>query len=389
MRAHICIVLLLSIGYTCHAIDRIFRVPLQRKVTPLAGDLGQPVVNYYTPIAIGTPGKVFNIQFDVDFANSFVPHYEWNPFKKNLHYYTGYLGHKSSTSNKSDQILEFVYQKCKLSGKKYRDVIRFIDAEEVGGLGNRLVVEMRQHFIAAGSADKEHFRALPADGFIGLPPTSYSALQIANPLVNMYDNALIDSHIFSIILRRDGGEIIFGGLEPYPSLKSDDWHQLNWIPQDRWTLNLKSVQLGKEAISTKCDQASECQVVISTALNDIYGPRDEVKRLYTILSIIEDGKTLPLIDCRRVDQLPSVTFTIDDFNHDLPARDYVIRLPDGGLFGNETCYVSILPADNYHPRQWILGTNALVNSYLIFDMNKRQIAISNAMRRKSQIPLID
>lgn len=125
--------------------------------------------------------------------------------------------------------------------------------------------------------------------------------------------------------------------------------------------------------------SDECQVIISTALNDIYGPRDEVKRLYNSLNVIEDKNSLSLIDCRRVGRLSSIKFTVDDVDYDVQSSDYILRLPTEKIFKNETCYLSILPADNYHPRQWILGTNFLLNSYYMFDMDNRRVGIVEAV----------
>lgn len=382
MKAQICIVSLLLSVSICKVADGLLRVPLTRKVTEMAGDYGQPVVNYYTSVAVGTPGKAFNIQFDVDFTNSFIPHYEWIPFKdNNLHYNIGYLGSKSISKSYKGAMIEFVYQGCTIAGKLYTDKVRLMDAEPLHGHTEGLIFAWSQSFVAASKASNKRFTNLPVDGYFGLAPSTRSAHKIINPLMAMANNLLIEKNQFSILLRRDGGDIIFGGILPQYDSMPIEWHQLNWIPQDRWTLNLHSVRVGQQTISTGCDGTSECQVILSTALSDIYGPRDEVKKLYNSLNTMQEGDSLPaLIDCRRIAKdVPSISFVIDDQHYIVPPEHYVLKLATGGLFGNETCYVSVLPVDEYHPRQWTIGTNALIDAYFVFDPADRKVGLVNTV----------
>lgn len=362
----------------CDAADRIklFRVPLKRQVTQSAGKLGQPVVNYFAKVEIGTPRKAFNIQFDVDFADSFVPHFEAEPWKRNLHYLSGYSKARSSSSQQFGREKNLTYQECQLRGKSYADLVQ-VPAFDLHN--DALPIMFKQNFLAISFVRYKRFRDLPVDGYFGLAPVYHSRLSTVNPLVNIYIERYIDERQFSLWFDErpessPAGWIVFGGVDPTLYYGSVTWHELNRRPEDRWTLNLDSVKMDGKMLSIGCD-ADRCQAILSTAVSDTYGPRDEVQKLYNVLGALIDN-SLPLIDCRRRGDLPSVKFIIDNQSYTLLPRYYVRRLPDNRRFRHDTCYVAILPHDEYHPRQWILGTYFLTNYYSVFDMARRRVGFA-------------
>lgn len=379
MRVQISIVLLLSIGCLSNAADKIIRVLLQRQETRLAGEFGQPVVNYYTQVDIGTPGKTFNIQFDTDLAYSFVPHYKLYTtfikkilFKYNLHYSKGYRGKESGTSykQKSETQTTFEYQKCTLTGKSYTDAINITEAFDTQSGNQR--GKFIHTFLAISDASNSAFKTLPVDGFFGLAPVTSANSHTDNLLVSMSSQKLIDKNQFAIMLGDDLGLIHFGGFRQ--SRQTIRWEPLAPELRNKWTLVLKSVKMGDQIISSGCDQ-TPCRVVLGAALTDTYGPRDEVQKLYHDLgAVVEDS--LPLVDCRRKQQLPSVEFFFRDIIVGISADEYVRQSSSAKLFGNETCYVSILPVDKYHPRQWTLGANFFMKKYIVFDMDNRKVGFS-------------
>jgi len=361
------------------AVARLIRVPLLRGTTQSAGQLGQPVISYYAPVSIGTPPKVFNVEFDVDFNELFVPHYEWNPFKTNLHYGKGFQCKVSSSCVKDKNSLTIEYQHCKLSGKLYEDVITFNNAygNLLGPNVNVSVpVSMRQSFLAAADASDARFKDLPIDGVFGLGPLAKSSTKITNLLVNLHENKLIDNLQFSfwfnpVLDSIQGGELVLGGIDTQRYQGKIYWHHLSAV-SGQWTLGLQYVSLGNQVVGC---YGHSCQAMLSTGLTDLYGPRDDVMKIYALLNSSRQKSGLELIDCRRISSLPIITFTIDGIPYPLLPTNYIRKTVDGAIFKSETCYVAILPSDS-HRNEWILGTNFLGTYYSMFDMTYRQVGFA-------------
>lgn len=370
---------------------RLLRVPLTRETTPGAGQLGEPVMSYYTTVGVGTPSKPFKLQFDVGFSGTFLPHYEWSPFKVNLHYGIGYRCKDSSSCSKVDRNYELDYQHCRLTGKLYDDVWLLAgqpaathNASSASTRGQR-AVQLRQNFIAASDATDGRFKPLPVDGFVGLSATSQGP-STRNLLTSLVNANLLDNLQFSlwfnpVLDSAQGGELVLGGQDPMRYSGQLYFHSLAGpAGGDQWALNLQHVGVGQLLVS--CNNM-RCQAVISSGVNAIYGPSSEVKKIYDLLNTSTDGgggqpNRLQLLDCRRIQSLPTLSFTIDGIVYALLPSNYVRRTRDGSLFKRETCYVNIMAADGPVPNQWVLGTSFLEAYYSFYDLTHRQVAFGTA-----------
>lgn len=361
---------------------RTIKIPLVRSTVQAAGTYGQPVINYYTPINVGTPAKAFNIQFDVGLSDSFLPHYNWNPFKGNLHYTKGFQCKDSSTCVKNDRSFIVEYQNCKLTGKPYQDIITFPNVyanmtTAPSGNGAQNVVSLRQNFLAVSDASDARFKDLPVDGYFGLSPVAQSPSTINNIIVNLHQSRYIDNLQFSMWLSPaldspHGGELILGGVDPARYQGQIYWHHLSPM-SNQWALGLQHVSVGSQVVS--CDR-QQCMAVLSSAVNEIYGPPEDVQKIYHLLNTVRQGN-LQMVDCRRISQMPIITFTVDGIPYALLPSNYVRKTVSGTVFKSETCYVAILPFTNQHQKEWTLGTNFLGAYYSIFDMTYRQVGFAS------------
>lgn len=344
-----------------------------------AGTLGQPVINYYTQINIGSPAKSFYIQFDTDLQDSFVPHYEWSPFKNNLHYGKGFQCKVSSTCKKTDHTVTIEYQHCKLTGKPYNDLLTLVDAQSSS---QRYPVSLRQGFLAMSDASDARFKNLPVDGFFGLGPRIHSSTT-PNLLVALHNAGYIDNLQFSywinpVLDSRQGGELILGGVDVNRFQGKIYWHPISGL-STRWSIGLQQVILGHQTVSScAASGPSRCEAVISSATNEIYGPKGDVDRIYGLLNTTRQPSTgLELIDCRRLAKLPVLAMVIDGIPYTLLPSNYVRRMTTGSIFKTETCYVAILPnTDRSNTRTWTLGTNFLGSYYTIFDITYGQVGFA-------------
>lgn len=353
------------------AVARTIKVPLISKVTPSVGSLGQPVINYFTQIALGTPSKTFNIQFDVGLGELFVPHFTYNFFKLNLHYNKGFQCKVSSSCIKSNKSYTLDYQNCRLEGKSYEDIMSLTNA-----YGPSIVsVSMRQRFLAIADASDARFKDLPVDGYFGLGPLAQSASSSTNILVGLQNAHFIDNLQFSLWLNpvldsQQGGELVLGGVDQMRYQGQIYWHPLIAV-NNQWTIGLQFVNLGGQTVG--CFKHG-CKAILSTGLNEVHGPREEVDKIYKLLNTSHQKSGLELIDCRRISSLPALTFTIDGIPYVMLPSNYVRKTADGSLFKDETCYVAILASDE--AGKWVLGTNFIGAYYTVFDITYRQVGFA-------------
>lgn len=340
-----------------------------RSTTTGAGDYGQPVISYYAPVSFGTPPKSFNIAFDIAFSELFVPHFTYNPFKINLHYKKGFQCKVSSSCVKNNTSFVFDYQNCTMTGKQYEDVITFTNAFGPGVVN----VSLRQKFLAISDATTTRFKDLPADGFFGLgPSTHYSGSK--NILVGLVEAHLIDNLQFSlwfnpVLDSNQGGELVLGGVDQARYQGQVYWHRLASV-SNQWSLMLQYVGLGGQIVG------HSARAILSSGLNEIYGPREEVRQIYSLLNTTRQQRgELELIDCRRLPSLPVLTFTIDGIPYALLPSNYIRKTTDGSIFKSETCYVAILASNE--AGKWILGTSFLQAYYSIFDMTYQQVGFAS------------
>lgn len=378
----------------CQAAGRLMHVPLVRATTQGAGQLGQPILSYYSVVNIGTPAVPFKIHFDVGLSELFVPHYSWNPFNRNLHYGTGFQCKSSTTCQKTDTQYSFTYQNVQMTAKRYEDTMTLMmarannTAEGVQLTSNwstnstttmsALVPAVwRQNFLSVSSASDGKFSQLPIDGFFGLSPSPQSLAAVNNILVSLHTAQLIDNLQFSIWLNPvldspNGGELILGGVDTDRYQGQIYWHHLAGLAPSQWALGLQYVSLGKQVVSCSGQQ---CTAVLSTGLSDILGPAEDVKKIYSLLNTTKSSSGLELIDCRRISSLPYITFYIDGIPYYLLPSNYIRKTTDGRIFKKETCYVAILASAD-DSKTWTLATPFLGAYYSIYDMTYRQIGFA-------------
>lgn len=360
---------------------RIIRIVLNKQTEMEAGLGGQPLTTYYVNLDVGTPPKGYKMLVDINAQETWLPHSLPISFVFNrLHYAKGYSKKGSSSSSKeSSKEYDVEYQTCTLTGKAYEDFITFADP-----VINHQKATLRQRFLAMSSASNGALSDYPTDGVLAMSPALLSNTGTRSLLVNMEQACLIDDLKFSLYLdsnlkNNDGGELTFGGLNPTMFIGNIYYHQVANL-HGHWELNLQNVMFGGQVVS--CNRLG-CTALLSTGVNELYGPPDDVNLIMNLLGI-SNGDRKPTdevkeheifeIECLRVAELPVLTFNIDGIAYHVPPSMYVKKKVDGIIFKTSTCYVTIF--SNTESNQWILGTNFLANYYSTFDINKRQVGFA-------------
>lgn len=143
-------------------------------------------------------------------------------------------------------------------------------------------------------------------GIMGL---GYDSISIDNLKTWMDINTLTDKS-FSMYLHSnpDKSYMVIPGMdtENYTTIQK---HKV--AEEKYWALNLESVAQG-----TKKIDASKYLAVIYSGTSLLVGPKD-------VITPLIDGITVSP-DCKGIDNLPSITFTIDNQDYPLAASDYVL-----------------------------------------------------------------
>jgi hypothetical protein len=149
-------------------------------------------------------------------------------------------------------------------------------------------------------------------GILGL---AYDTISVNN-LPTFFDNADLEDKSFSFYLhdQADKSYMVVPGMdsENYATI---DTHKV--VEQKYWALKLDSVAQGDSTID-----ASDYKAVIDSGTSLLVGPKAIVDPLIKDISVKKD--------CSNLDDLPTMTFTIDGTDYELDAKDYVLQLTQAG-----------------------------------------------------------
>lgn len=356
---------------------RMVWTPLRGRTTDRSGRLGQPVTCYYSKVLIGTPPQEFRIVFDTGLSQHFVPKHSWRPFHKSLKYSKGYRRKRSETGIESDDRYLVTYQNRHLLGKINEDNVKLESILNVrlhnGHKLKILSIAMRLKFFAIDRVRGKSLRKLPVHGFFGLGPTDNEM----NLIRKLQQESHIDRLCFSLWLdpKKLEGQLIFGGSDSKRFRGRIHWHESS---KSFWSISISSLRFGSVLIrSSTC-----CTAMLSSSINEIYGPASIVERIYNILGTRQDKATgLAWISSEKYAKLNELIICTDKIEITLDRSSYVKE--QRGRY-----YVNILPG--FSNKEWILGTAFLENIYTIFDMVEQRVGIARReMSECDQIREID
>lgn len=341
----------LSIRFSSQAIVKI---PLRGHTTPDAGRYGTPVTNHYTEIGIGSPAKLFKVQFDTNHPNLWIPHYEnWkiNPY---LHFSDGFRCSKSTTCKKLTKDIVFSYNEARLKTELMDDQVALV--------GMHLPTRMK--FGAVTQCNNVNYYNLPIDGIFGLAPSMTTFNGFPSPLVSLQQSKAIDLLKFGLWFDRTGtqGELTIGGDNPDRYVGPQQW--ITSMVPNLWSFRMISVSLGNNYMG--CTN-KPCRVDIASGTSEIYGDKASVNQIYRNLGAqVQNG--VPIVNCQLQYSASPIIFNIENVAYQFPATNYIKPLD------SSRCFVTIFE----HPDSmtWSLGTNFLSSYYTSFDVTRRMMSIS-------------
>mmetsp|Transcript_1556 Transcript_1556/g.3150 ORF Transcript_1556/g.3150 Transcript_1556/m.3150 type:complete len:407 (+) Transcript_1556:110-1330(+) len=317
---------------------------------------------YYGTISIGTPPQSFQVIFDTGSSNLWVPKVGCKhcglPFigKKSK-----YDHQTSSTYLEDGTDFEIMYGSGSVSGYFSKDSVtiaddiiiegqRFGEIQDAGGLG------------IAYSLGK-------FDGILGLGFTSISI----DGATTVFENALkqnkLDQPIFSFYLGDNApGELTFGG---YDSSKFEG--DLNYVHLDAatyWQITMDKVAAG----DFEKKSSDKITAIVDSGTSLLTGPKADVAKIAEAVGATRNIVGEYTIDCKKLDDIPDVVFTIGGVDYTIPGKNTVIQ-------AQGTCLFAFMGLDFPAPGpQWILGDVFMREYYTVFNYNDKSIGFAKAKK---------
>ncbi|XP_069696623.1 aspartic protease Bla g 2-like [Periplaneta americana] len=214
--------------------------------------------------------------------------------------------------------------------------------------------------------------ALGADGVIALgrPKSGRAAFDLPSVMENFADqDNIANSFSFHHGRYPDGqhrGVLVLGGT--IPAYYTGEFTYVPFVDNESWNFKVDSVSVGNEVIATdKLAFVDSSKYVITgpskliTIINNILGCSNKVK----------GARTLCVFDCDKLDNVPSVTFTIGGVAHNISSTYHIQQ-------NGDVCYSGFQDSDEgddvIH-----LGDFFTDNYYGEFDADNNRMGIAKSV----------
>ncbi|KAM8976457.1 gastricsin-like isoform 2-T2 [Pelodytes ibericus] len=311
---------------------------------------------YYGEISIGTPPQNFLVLFDTGSSNLWVPssscqsgacgnHNRFNPSQ-------------SSTYTSNGQQFTMSYGSGSVTG------VFGYDTVSVQGL-----TLTNQEFGLTYSESGSSFYYSKFDGIFGMAYPAMSAGGATTAMQGMLQQNLLNYPIFSVYMGSQSGEVIFGGVDN--SLYSG---QIQWAPVTQevyWQIGIDAFSINGQATGW-CSQG--CQAIVDTGTSPLTVPQQYMGNLLQYLGAQQGQNGEFLVNCNNVQNLPSISFTINGVQFHIPPSEYILQNNGYCTVGVEETY---LPSQNGQPL-WILGDVFLRQYYSVYDMRNNRVGFAQS-----------
>jgi len=324
-------------------------------------------VQYYGQVSLGTPPQNFNVLFDTGSSNLWVPSSHCKLFNIACRIHNRYYDDKSSTFVKNGTAFEIRYGTGSLTGYLSADNLNF------GG-----ITVKQQTFAEAIAEPGITFISAKFDGILGMGYPTIAVDHVVPPFNSMIQQSVVEQPVFSFWLNRTagnvhGGELHLGGMDT--TYYTGD---ISYVPITRhgyWQFAMGAVSVGNTVVT--CDGG--CQAIADTGTSLIVGPKDEIKKINTMLGGHPLPRGLWLIDCATVPTLPSLAFTLGDKQFLVPASAYIIQESQAG---QNICLSGLVGMDlpPSAGKLFILGDIFLGEYYSIYDFGQNRMGFAKSVK---------
>ena len=352
--------------------------------------------SYFGEISLGTPPQFFSVVFDTGSSNLWVPSVECKSEACTSH--RSFNSALSRTHAADGRSFSIQYGMGSVKGFISQDTLR------IGGMEIA-----KQRFGETTHAPGQAFVGTPFDGVMGLGYASLARASITPPFQAMLEKNLLEMPVFAFHLSRvsdhaaaramslssktpnhphaggkktgevDGGTLTFGMID------TSKFHgQLRWFPvvrQQYWEVAMPSVRMGAL-------EATHGRAILDTGTSTIFGPTDFITELNEELGAVASFDGIFLVDCAKIDQLPTVHFSFssqpfsDEPHVSHSMHTFSLSPADYILTTNRGCVSSFMAVNMHSDDQselWILGDSFLKRYYSVYDFGQHRIGLAEAV----------
>ncbi|CAL1588822.1 unnamed protein product [Knipowitschia caucasica] len=320
---------------------------------------------YFGSISIGSPPQEFTVLFDTGSSNLWIPSIHCSFFDVACWFHHRYNAKKSSTYVVNGTQFSIRYGRGSLSG--------FISEDTVSVAG---LLVPKQQFGEAVKQPGITFAVARFDGILGM---AYPSISVAK-VTPVFDSAMaaksLPQNVFSFYISRDpqaavGGELILGGTDPQHY--TGELHYVNVTRKAYWQIQMSGISIGNQLTLCKVG----CQAIVDTGTSLIVGPSAEVRALHKAIGAVPLIMGEYIIDCKKVPDLPVVTFNIGGIMYNLTGNDYVMKESQKGV---SICLSGFMAMDIPPPAGplWILGDVFIGKYYTVFDRSSDRVGFALA-----------
>ncbi|CAI2728324.1 unnamed protein product [Schistosoma spindalis] len=272
-----------------------------------------------------------------------------------------YDSSKSSTYVADGSSFYVSYLDGDFSGFWSVDTIRINSLE----IRNQAFAEMRSIF-------RLDYFTSQYDGIIGMSTRRISLDGNIPMFPNILANGVNMDPIFSFYLNRKngeeiGGELVLGGVNP--KYFKGDFEYVPTIHNYMWEIRMLSLQING------INFCNICSAVIDTGTSLIIGPIEQVKRINSLLHA-SDLFGRKVLDCGRIDMLPSIEFIFHRKKYILKPEHYVVKET---LLFQTICLSPFQSRLSSPPNCWVLGDVFMGKFYTVFDFGQQRIGLADAV----------
>jgi cathepsin D len=337
------------------------------KYSELLNDVGN--TQYFGQVSLGNPGQCFQVMFDTGSSVTWVPGSECQS--------DGCMRHKrfqckaSSTCQQTQDGMQLHYGSGSMAGRMDYDTFCF-------GCNDNTKCVQKQSFLESTQEPGPQFATSGFDGLVGMGYQALAPQGMVPVFQGLVSSGECEEPVFAFWLNQrqnanTGGEMTLCGID-----SSHYEGEMTWAPVTKkayWQITVDSMKVNGEKV------ANEFQAIADTGTSLIVGPTEDIDQLNQMVGAKRNPMTGQyMVDCRAVDQMPTVSFTIAGKEFPLTPDQYVLRvkpIPNRDL---TVCLSGFMGMD-MPPQQgplWILGDVFIGQYYTVFDQGKDRVGFAKA-----------